>query len=71
MAVSPIDLVRETMAAPRGGRRVCLVCNRPVARDDEPLRLRGGTIVHRECATYDMRRRRVGGDRLGYPPRAS
>ena len=32
-------------------------------------RLRGGTIVHRDCATYDMRRRRVGAERLGYPPR--
>lgn len=71
MAVSLIDLVRDTMSAPRGGRPVCLVCQRAVTRTDPQLRLRGGTIVHRECATYDMRRRRVGSDRLGFPPRAT
>jgi len=70
MAVSLLDLVRETMTAPRGGRPVCFVCNRAVSSGDRQLRLRGGTIVHRDCATYDMRRRRVGNDRLGYPPRA-
>jgi hypothetical protein len=24
-------------------------------------------VVHRECATYDRRRRRIGRERLGYP----
>jgi hypothetical protein len=71
MAVSLLDLVRETMSVPRGGRPICSVCNRAVNRDDQQLRLRGGTIVHRDCATYDMRRRRTGNDRLGFPPRAS
>jgi hypothetical protein len=70
MAVSLLDLVRETMSAPRGGRPVCFVCHRAVSGTDRQLRLRGGTIVHRDCATYDLRRRRVGSDRLGYPPRA-
>jgi hypothetical protein len=46
---------------------VCLVCGRAVAPHEPLMRLRGGTIVHRGCATYDMRRRRVGEARLGYP----
>jgi hypothetical protein len=55
------------MSGPRGGRPVCIVCGRAVAERDERLRLRGGTVVHRICATYEMRRRPVGADRLGYP----
>jgi hypothetical protein len=55
------------MATARGGRPVCLVCGRAVAPQEQQIRLRGGTIVHRGCATYDMRRRRVGEARLGYP----
>jgi hypothetical protein len=55
------------MAGPRGGHPMCLVCGRPVAPRQEQLRLRGGVVVHRACATYDMRRRRVGDARLGYP----
>ncbi len=55
MAVSLIDMVRETMSSPRGGRPVCFVCKRAVARGEEQLRLRGGTIVHKSCATYKQR----------------
>ena len=55
------------MSGPRGGLPVCPVCGRAVGARDERLHLRGGTAVHRACATYDMRRRRVGTDRLGYP----
>jgi hypothetical protein len=53
------------------GVPLCLVCKRVVSGEQQQLRLRGGTIVHRDCATYDMRRRRGGTDRLGFPPRAS
>ena len=63
-----LDSVRRAMATPRGGRPVCLVCGRMVAARDKPMRLRGGAMVHRGCATYDMRRRRTGSARLGYPP---
>jgi hypothetical protein len=62
-----IDNIRQAMRSPRGGRPVCLMCGRAVADSDEPMRLRGGAVVHRTCATYDMRRRRTGEARLGYP----
>jgi hypothetical protein len=62
-----IDNIRAAMNRPRGGRPVCLLCGRAVGGRDELLRLRGGTLVHRACATYDMRRRRTGTARLGYP----
>ncbi|MBN1527935.1 MAG: hypothetical protein JW895_02675 [Thermoleophilaceae bacterium] len=58
-----MDSVRRAMAAPRGGRPVCLVCGRAVGQGDERMRLRGGALVHRGCATYDMRRRRDGAQR--------
>lgn len=62
-----IDNIREVMRSPRGGRPVCLVCGRAMSERDERMRLRGGAVVHRACATNDMRRRRTGGGRLGYP----
>jgi hypothetical protein len=62
-----IDTVRTMLSSPRGGRPTCLVCGRGVADGEERLRLRGGGVVHRSCATYEMRRRRVGSSRLGYP----
>jgi hypothetical protein len=62
-----IDNIRQALSSPRGGRPVCLVCGRGVSARDEQMRLRGGAIVHRACATYDMRRRRTGDGRLGYP----
>jgi hypothetical protein len=63
-----IDSIRAAMSRPRGGRPACLVCNRFVTAQDERMPLRGGIVVHRSCATYEMRRRRVGTRRLGYPP---
>jgi hypothetical protein len=62
-----IDSIRTAMSTPRGGRPVCLVCGSAVSPHDERIRLRGGAVVHRGCATYDMRRRRTGEARLGYP----
>jgi hypothetical protein len=61
-----LDNIRHAMR-PARGRPVCMVCGRSIASHDAHLRLRGGTLVHRSCATYDMRRRRTGDDRLGYP----
>ena len=62
-----IDNIRQAMRSLRGGRPVCLMCGRAVTDGDAQMRLRGGAVVHRACATYDMRRRRTGGARLGYP----
>lgn len=59
--------LRSAISFGRGGHPVCIVCGRTVSSRQEPLKLRGGTIVHRECATYDLRRRRTGAARLGYP----
>jgi hypothetical protein len=61
--VDLMDSVRRAMAAPRGGRPVCLVCGRAVGQGDDRMRLRGGALVHSGCATYDMRRRREGAGR--------
>jgi hypothetical protein len=62
-----LDTVRQVLAPRSGGRPSCLVCGRAVAPRDERMRLRGDVVVHRACATYEMRRRRVGSGRLGYP----
>jgi hypothetical protein len=62
-----IDSIRNAMTSPRGGRPVCLVCGRGVSKREDQMRLRGGAMVHRSCATYDMRRHRTGQSRLGYP----
>jgi hypothetical protein len=62
-----IDNIRAAMSSTRGGRPVCLVCGRAVSPREDRMRLRGGATVHRACATYEMRRRRVGDGRLGYP----
>jgi hypothetical protein len=55
-----IENIRTAMSSPRGGRPVCLVCGRSVSPNEESMRLRGGAVVHRGCATYDTRRRRAG-----------
>jgi hypothetical protein len=62
-----IENIRHAMRTPRGGRPVCLACGRALTGRDEQMRLRGGVLVHRACATYEMRRRRTGDERLGYP----
>ena len=53
--------LRETPTQP------CLVCGGRIGARDERVRIRGELHVHRQCATYSMRRRRTGSARLGYP----
>ncbi len=51
------DRIRDVMASQRGGGApACIVCGKRV-QEHARLRLRGGTVVHRTCATYDRRRR--------------
>jgi hypothetical protein len=45
-----LDNVRTAISAPRGGRAVCLVCGRRIGSHEDAERLRGGAIVHRDCA---------------------
>ena len=61
---SVLALLRESRAIDR-----CVLCGKPLAPREESLRMRGGSRVHRRCATYRMRRRREGLARLGFPPR--
>jgi hypothetical protein len=60
--------VLELIRAGRGGQR-CLVCGKHVSEDEPQVRLRHDDRVHRGCATYSMRRRRHGSERLGHPGR--
>ena len=53
-----LENIRSAISSPRGGRPVCLVCGRGVSSAEESMKLRGGAVVHRGCATYDARRRR-------------
>jgi hypothetical protein len=62
-----LDSIISVMGSPRGRRPICLVCGRSITSGQELMRLRGETVVHRRCATCDMRRRREGVERLGYP----
>jgi hypothetical protein len=66
---SLLDNIRSAIAGPRGARPVCMACGRVVSPRDESLRVQGGSVVHRSCATYQLRRRRTGQERLGYPRR--
>ncbi|MEX2252836.1 MAG: hypothetical protein WD649_01680 [Thermoleophilaceae bacterium] len=59
--------VIRTIRSPVRGRMVCLVCHGVVAEGEQHVRLRGNGYVHRECATYEMRLKPVGTDRLGTP----
>jgi hypothetical protein len=54
-----LENIRTAMTSPRGGRPVCLVCGRSVSAAEESMKLRGGAVVHRRCATYDTDRRRT------------
>jgi hypothetical protein len=54
-----LENIRNAMSSPRGGRPVCLVCGRGISAAEESMKLRGGAVVHRDCATHDVRRRRV------------
>jgi hypothetical protein len=68
MEMAPLlDSIISVMGSPRGRRPVCLVCGRGIRPGEELMRLRGETLVHRRCATYEMRRRPTGAERLGYP----
>jgi hypothetical protein len=62
-----LDSIISVMGSPRGRRPVCLVCGRGIGPGEDLMRLRGETVVHRRCATYEMRRRHKGNERLGYP----
>jgi hypothetical protein len=62
-----LESITSVMGSPRGRRPVCLVCGRGIAPEEELIRLRGETLVHRRCATYEMRRRPTGAERLGDP----
>ena len=62
-----LDSIISVMGSPRGRRSICLVCGRSITEGQELMRLRGESVVHRRCATYEMRRRREGTERLGYP----
>jgi hypothetical protein len=66
--MAPLLESLSVLASPRGRRPVCLVCGRGIGPGEELMRLRGETLVHRRCASYQMRRRREGAERLGYPP---
>ena len=58
--VTPLlENIRTAMSSPRGGRPVCLVCGRGVSPAEQSMKLRGGAVVHRDCATYDTRRHRT------------
>ena len=63
-----LESIISVMGSPRGRRPVCLVCGRGIGPGEELMRMRGETLVHKRCATYQMRRRREGAERLGYPP---
>jgi hypothetical protein len=51
----------------RGSAPTCFVCHSRILPSEERLRLRGETLVHRRCATYQIRTRRSSGSRLGFP----
>ena len=67
MAQAVADNVIRAIRAPVRGRTVCLVCRDVVSEQEQHIRLRGNGYVHRHCATYEMRLRPVGPDRLGTP----
>jgi hypothetical protein len=55
-----IENVRSVMVArSRGERPLCFACGRAILRSDDALRVRGGSVVHRSCATYSARRGRA------------
>jgi hypothetical protein len=49
--VAPLlENIRTAIASPRGGRPVCLVCGRGISSSADALKLRGGAVVHTDCA---------------------
>jgi hypothetical protein len=67
MTFPTVKLTRAVRAAGRTDDPVCLLCRKDVRRDEQRLRLRGETYVHRRCATYRMRNVRSGRSRVGFP----
>jgi hypothetical protein len=54
-----VENVRSVMVArQRAERPVCFACGRAIAPGDERLRVRGGSVVHRACATYTAGKQR-------------
>jgi hypothetical protein len=51
------------------GPNRCIACGKRISGREQAVRLRGTVRVHRRCATYQLRRRRYGPERLGFPPR--
>ena len=47
----------------------CVVCRRPIRRDEHSMTVRGSVQAHQRCATYRMRQVNGGVRRAGYPPR--
>jgi ribosomal protein L24E len=51
-----IENVRSVMVArQRAERPMCFACGRTIAPGEQRLRVRGGSVVHRACATYEKR----------------
>ena len=55
-----IENVRSVMVArQRAERPMCFACGRTIAPGDQRVRVRGGSVVHRACATYAAAKRRA------------
>ena len=76
--MDPLTLARSNFIVSGFGRLIarnrtsgppCLVCHQPVLPGEPQMRFHGDTHVHRRCATFRMRGRRTGAERLGFPPR--
>lgn len=65
----PLGGVASAVRAVATPGPVCLSCGRRIPAGEAAIRIRGGSVVHRRCATYSIRRRATGADRLGYPRR--
>jgi hypothetical protein len=66
MSTPPIlELVRRGLRRQAAPGVACMVCLGRVSESEPQMRLRGGAVVHRRCATYSMRRPRTGSERLG------
>jgi hypothetical protein len=67
-----LENIRTAMTSPRGGPQVCLVCGRSIAAGDPALKLRGGAVVHKDCAERaEARSARLGRERSVPPTKAS
>jgi hypothetical protein len=62
VGLAPVRRLLHRRSAP-----TCFVCRGRIQASDERLRLRGDTVVHRQCATYRVRTRGSTGSRVGFP----